>query len=83
MKALKAFKLIFSFCPELGRERLTLPAPCISENCIKVKINLIFFLFSHVFMMPQKVLWSFRVGLERVKTYSMFIFARMVHPSNS
>ena len=43
MKALKAFKLIFSFCPELGREGLTLPAPCISENCIKVKINLIFF----------------------------------------
>ena len=26
-----------------------LPAPCISENCIKVKINLIFFIFTRIY----------------------------------
>ena len=33
---------------------LTLPAPCISESCIKMKIDLKFY-FSHFFVVPQKV----------------------------
>ena len=33
---------------------LTLPAPCISEGCIEIKINLN---FKHFFVVPQKILW--------------------------
>ena len=32
---------------------LTLPAPCISESCTENKLE---FLFSHFFVVPQKVL---------------------------
>ena len=32
---------------------LTLPIPCISESCIKIKINWNF-LFSHFYMVPPK-----------------------------
>ena len=35
--------------------RLTLPAPSISESCIKIKNNLNFYF--HFFVEPQKVLW--------------------------
>ena len=37
---------------------LTLDIPCISESCIEIKIK---FLFSHFFVVPQKVLWRLRL----------------------
>ena len=37
-------------------ETLTLNVPCISESYIEIKIKLKF-LFSHFFLVPQKVLW--------------------------
>ena len=33
--------------------KLTLPAPCISKNCIKIKIN-VNFSFSHFIVVPQR-----------------------------
>ena len=42
---------------------LTLPVPYISESCIEIKMKLKF-LFSHFFVLPQKVLRTFKTFIK-------------------
>ena len=50
------YLLGFSLNFESLRVILTFPVPCISESCIEIKIKLYSSLFSHFFVVPQKVL---------------------------
>ena len=44
---------VLSTGKQIKDSALTLPVPCISESCIEIKIK---FLFSHFFVVSQKVL---------------------------
>ena len=52
----------------LRRKGLTFPAPCISEN--KNKFN---FLFSHFFVVPQKVLWRPLKDCNGIRTHNHLV----------
>ena len=52
----------------LRRKGLTLPAPCILEN--KNKLN---FLFSHFFVVPQKVLWRPLKDCNGIRTHNHLV----------
>ena len=49
---LRLASLIIRIIVSLLKLSLTLPDPCISESGIKIKVK---FLFSHLFVVPQKV----------------------------
>ena len=64
------YKGNFVFFKAFVRHTSTLPAPCISESCIKIKINLNFYFHTSLWCLKRPS--SSRIGTVRIKVSFMF-----------